>query len=173
MHSRRASGFSMVELVITIAIVAILVALAFPSFEGSMRSNRVTTATNEMIASLSLARMEALRNPGGAGICASSDGATCGDDWDAGWMVWIDVDGNGAPGGTNDRVLRFTQGKRRTVVTVDSPDDAILFDNRGRADAAREITIEPDECPSGQQLIREIGVALTGQARTTREACGA
>lgn len=176
MVQRRVSGFSIIELMITIAIVAILVALAFPSFEGSLRSNRVASTTNEMLASLSLARMEALRSPTGAEVCSSSDGTSCGGSWSDGWIVWVD-DGDGIPAGANDRVLRHVQGKARLLVSATSPGGAafasrIRFDNRGRADAhTRTIAIQPDTCPSGQELVREIEVSLTGQARTSKETC--
>lgn len=177
MLARRLSGFSLVELMVTLAIVAILVAIAFPSFEGSMRNNRVTTATNEMIASLSLARMEALRNPEGAVICASGDGSSCGSNWNDGWMVFIDVNGDGNPGGVNDRVLRFVQAKNRVVVASASAGgttfaNRIIYDHRGRVNGhTRTLSIQPDTCPSGQQLRRAIDVSLTGQARTTQVAC--
>ena len=173
-------GFSLVELMITIAIVAILVALAFPSFEDSLRNNRVTSTTNELIASLSLARMEALRNPGGAFICTSSDGATCsgsGGSWNDGWIVWIDANGDGNPGGANDRVLRYVEGKHRLDVSAASPGGAtfanrIRFDNRGRVDThTRQIEVQPDTCPTGRQLVSEINIALTGQARSSKKAC--
>lgn len=167
----------MVELMVVVAILAVVAAIAFPSFETSMRTNRIATATNEMIASLSLARMEALRNPGGAVICASGDGATCGSSWNDGWMVFIDVDGDGNPGGADDRVLRYVQGKNKIDVAGASLGGAtfanrIIFDNRGRVDEhTRTLTIRPDTCPTGQQLRRTIEVTRTGQSRTSRVAC--
>lgn len=177
MRARLTSGFSLVELIIAIAILAILLAIGLPSFQGSLRSNRVTSTTNELIASISLARSEALRNPGGAVLCTTEDGATCGGNWNNGWMVWVDVDGDGAPGGPNDRVLRYVQGKNQMNVTATSPGGAafassITFDNRGRADLfTRTITVQPDVCPAGVQLVREIDISLSGQARFEKETC--
>ena len=93
-------GFSLVELLVAIAIVAILVAAAFPSFEGSLRRNRLATTTNELIASVSLARSEAIRSTDGGGVCASADGLACGSDWNAGWLVWVDGGNNAANHGS-------------------------------------------------------------------------
>src|SRR5687767_9439407 len=107
MRRSRASGFSLIELMVTIAIVAILLALGLPSFEGSMRSNRVATTTNEMLASLALARSEAIRSSRESRICASADGSTCGAglDWNAGWIIAMDNDQNGS----FEQVVRYVQ----------------------------------------------------------------
>lgn len=177
MDSRRISGFSLIELMITIAVVAILLALAFPSFEGSMRSNRVASASNELMASFSLARTEGLRSPGGAVVCTSTNGSTCGGDWNDGWIVWIDANGDGAPGGANDRVLRHVQALNRMDISATSPGGAtaanrIVFDNRGRVDThTREIVLQPDSCPAGGPYRRELDIALTGQVKLTRGVC--
>lgn len=177
MRRYRTSGFSLIELLVTIAIVAILVALAFPSFQGSLRSNRVTSATNELIASISLARTEGMRNPRGAVICTSADGTSCGGTWNDGWIVWIDVNGNGNLDAPNDRILRYVRANNRLTFTATSPGGAafantIVFNNRGRADPhSRTLTLQPDDCPSGQQLHRQLELARTGQVRTTKGTC--
>src|SRR5690606_28438934 len=117
MYSERLqSGFTLIELMVAISIVAILLALGLPSFQASLRSNRVTTATNEMLASLSLARTEAIKGIGTAGVCPSSDGSTCGagTDWSGGWLVWR-TDATGA--GTVQTPVRYVQQKGSTAVT--------------------------------------------------------
>src|SRR5690606_7896913 len=96
MSRRNFAGFTLLELMVVIAIAAILLALALPSFTSTLRSNRVATSTNELLATLSLARSEAVRNTRGAGVCTSADGGACGGDWDSGWLVWGDSNGNGA-----------------------------------------------------------------------------
>jgi type IV fimbrial biogenesis protein FimT len=177
MRATRVSGFSLVELMITIAILAVLLAIGLPSFQGSLRSNRVTSTTNELMASISLARSEALRNPGGAVLCTTTDGATCGGNWNNGWMVWVDVNGDGNPGGADDRVLRYVQGKNQLVLAATSPGGAafanrIDFDHRGRAnDHPRTITVRPSTCPVGIELVREIGISVAGQSRFKRDTC--
>lgn len=180
MGRNQISGFSMIELMVTVAIVAILVAIAFPSFEGSMRSNRVATASNELLASLSLARSEAIRNPGGAAICTTTSGTACnGTSWDDGWMVWIDLNGDGLVTNANDRVVRYVQGHNRLAITADSAggvaaENLIRFDRRGRTiGTVRELVVEPDVCPSGVELRRVVNLTTTGQVRITREACPA
>ncbi len=166
----------MVELMITIAIVAILAAIAFPSFEGSLRSNRIATASNELNGGLALARSEALRNPGGAFICSSINGTACGGDWNDGWIVWADINGDGNLTAA-DRVLRYVQTNDRLTVTATAAAPAsateIRFDRRGRLrdGVARTITMRPASCPSGVELKRDFSVMPTGQVTILRSAC--
>ncbi|MEP6635054.1 MAG: GspH/FimT family pseudopilin [Luteimonas sp.] len=159
-------GFTLIELMVVIAIVAILLAFALPSFEGTMRSNRVGTATNELMASFSLARSEAVRSARGGSVCASADGSICGGTWNNGWIV---MDINGA-------VVRYVQGKQNLVVAVVGGASAttIAFDNRGRPDnngAPRRITLQSATCPSGDLLVRTVTLNNTGQMRIAKGAC--
>lgn len=171
----RCRGFTLIELLVTVAVMAILLAIGLPSFQGSMRSNRVATATNELMASLSLARSEAIRSPGGAAVCASTDGTACnGTSWNDGWIVWIDLDGNNSLG-TGERVLRYVEGIAKLdidVTTAETDENLILFDSRGRTvGAERDFELKPDTCPSGHELVRTLALSLTGQTKVERSSC--
>jgi type IV fimbrial biogenesis protein FimT len=186
MRRTRTSGFTLVELMVTIAIVAILLALGLPSFQGSIRSNRIATANNEFLATLALARTEAIRSTSSAGVCAAdADGAACVDagQWDDGWLVWTndDDDDDLDYEAGSDTLVRHVQAREGIVVTVDpsiAADDntRIFFDNRGRAmdtsyDAGREIEIKPESCPEGQELVRTMTLTAVGQVNTEKAAC--
>lgn len=164
----------MVELMVVVAIVAILAAIAFPSFEATMRSNRVSTTTNELLASFALARSEALRSPGGAQVCSSTDGATCTNTaWDQGWIVWIDFNGNQAVDG-DDRVVRYSQAKPGVAITTagGAANTSFRFDQRGfLTGGARALTLASATCPTGAPLVRTFTVLPTGGTSITREDC--
>lgn len=173
----RQRGFSLIELMVVVAITAILLTIGLPSFQGSLRSNRVATATNELMSSFALARSEAIRSPGGAAICSTEDGTTCGGEWNDGWMVWIDLDGDGSPDGADDRVLRHIETNSKLELTMDSEvagNEAITirFDRLGRRIGGdRTVTVEPDVCPDGHDLVRDLDLSATGQVRITRRNC--
>jgi type IV fimbrial biogenesis protein FimT len=97
------SGFTLLELVITIAIAGILMAMAIPSFNAMMRNNRLTTYANEMVTSLNLARSEAIKRGVNVSVRKLSAAGT-GTYWsNSGWNVFVDIDGDGtldAPGST-------------------------------------------------------------------------
>lgn len=171
MSLRLSKGFTLLELMVTVAVMAIMAALAFPSFQGTLRSNRMATTSNELIAALSLARSEAIKNTRGAGVCASSVGTSCdGASWAGGWMVFGDTNRNGSFD-TNEPVLRVAEGRPR-LQGVSGQELSIAFDGRGRnrANAARNITLRPDEC-GDQPLQRHLVISPTGQVRLTKEAC--
>lgn len=170
MPSDRQSGFTLIELMVTIAVLAVLLGLALPSFQGSLRSNRVATATNDMLASLALARSEAIRSTRGGGVCASNDGATCGGTWGDGWLVWADANGSGTLDG-GETVLRYSRGNPSLAAT--GPNGSpVAFDARGRRRAGGDqtLTLKPSEC-GGQPLQRTLTINATGQVRTAKGSC--
>jgi type IV fimbrial biogenesis protein FimT len=167
MPNRRISGFTLVELAVAMAVLAILVAVAFPNFLETLRSNRVATTSNELIASLSLARSEAVRGTRGAGLCSSSDGQACGGEWNDGWIVWQDVNGNGAFDAGTDRVVKVAQA--HPSLAISNGAEGIVFDPRGRPqDGAQAFNVKPQEYDSPS---RNVCMGATGQARVSHEDC--
>lgn len=72
---RAAAGFTLIELMITIAVAAILLMIAAPSFTSLINSNRLTSSANEMVGVLQSARMEAVRTSSTVSVCVDCDGA--------------------------------------------------------------------------------------------------
>ena len=99
------SGFTIIELMIVLAIAAILAALAAPSFTTIIQDNRLVTQVNELQAALGLARSEAIKTNNNVTTCRSSDGASCAGSWQNGWIVFIDNDAYGTVD-IDDTILR-------------------------------------------------------------------
>lgn len=79
---RGVRGFTLVELMVTVAVLAIVAAIAAPSFTQLVLRSRLTSTSNEVVAALQLARMEAIRKNGSVDVCPTTDGNTCsGANW--------------------------------------------------------------------------------------------
>lgn len=88
----RTSGFTLIELVVTLAVFGIIASIAAPSFANMIRDNRIITQTNNLVGSLQLARSEATRR-GVQVTLRSMSGVD--SNWDQGWHVFTDWDGDG------------------------------------------------------------------------------
>ncbi|MEQ2332682.1 Tfp pilus assembly protein FimT/FimU [Xanthomonas euvesicatoria] len=167
----RSRGFTLIELMVTVAVLAIVASIGYPSFQGVLRSNRAAAANNELMALLNLSRTEAIRNGQGGGVCGSSNGTSCDGSWSGGVMVWSDSNGNGTFD-AGEAVLRYSTGNPRLVVQGPTTGTVIAFDARGRRRAAadQKVTLQPDQC-GGQPLRRSLTVNASGQIRSKKEAC--
>lgn len=120
-------GFTLLELMMVIAIAAVLLTIGVPNLQTLLLNNRITSQLNSFSSSLALARSEAVKLNQRVVLCPSTDGASCasGTDWDAGWIVFVDrggtdfdVDDDGA-GNPLDDPCSITAGD-------DSADDCVL-----------------------------------------------
>lgn len=86
-------GFTLPELLVSVAIAAILLAAALPSMKDVIVKDRSASQINELLASLQLARSEAIKRMAPVTVCASSDGSTCdaAQTWEAGWIVFVEA----------------------------------------------------------------------------------
>lgn len=85
-----ARGFTLIELMVTLAIVAILAMIALPSFRDTLRRSHVSAASNALLASFNYARAEAITRGQLVTLCASASATSCssGTAWQGGWMVY-------------------------------------------------------------------------------------
>ncbi|MDY0057436.1 MAG: GspH/FimT family pseudopilin [Methyloversatilis sp.] len=91
-------GFTLIELMIVVTLLAIISAIALPAFQGFIASNRLTSEANELLAGLNLARSEAVRTQRRVVLCrASATGCVTtadGAPWQR-WVVFVDNDADG------------------------------------------------------------------------------
>jgi type IV fimbrial biogenesis protein FimT len=86
----RSAGFTMIELMMTIAIATIVMTLAIPSFRYVTNANRIAGEINGLLGDMQFARAEAIKEGQGVTVCVSTDHTTCAandTDWEHGWIV--------------------------------------------------------------------------------------
>lgn len=110
------AGFTLLELMITVTILAIVAALAAPPFVTMFRTHRAKSVANELLAALNLARSEAARRGQAVSVCKSRDGSSCGGSgtqWDNGWMVFVNenaaTEGSPAVRDSGELILQVRQ----------------------------------------------------------------
>lgn len=102
-------GFTLIELMLVLAISAILVALAAPSFNDTIEKSRVEAVQNDLMRDIAFARQQALSRNSLVSICRSADGASCAGagDWNQGWIVVVEsVDGTAGTVEAGEEILR-------------------------------------------------------------------
>lgn len=175
MSRRRRAGFTLIELLVTVAVAAVLLALALPSFTAALRSNRVSSATNLTLASLNLARAEALRSKTSARVCpapSSGVGKACGSDWSKGLLIWTDE--NNDKTRQDAEVKRIVDTPRDIQISMDPASTSeIVFDDRGRTlnRTSYTVIVKPSVCKSDEQTRRSISVSGVGRVQVKRENC--
>ncbi|MBL4712788.1 MAG: GspH/FimT family pseudopilin [Gammaproteobacteria bacterium] len=139
-------GFTLIELIVTMAIVGILLVVGLPSLKTMVQGNQLVASSNDLLAALTVARSEAIKNNASVSICESSDGTSCASTgkWQNGWIVFIDANrdrlGTGAPcvALNTDCLLRVHEGINDPLLSIEgifsgdsSAITAVTFTSRG------------------------------------------
>lgn len=168
MKKHEMHGFTLIELVIVLAVMAVLVAWGFPSLEESMKNNRMISQNNEMIALLQYAKSEAIRRNTDVEVHIDSAGT--------GWSGHIQDPGHADPvDGCEVGQLRCASNSK---VSLSYDDDAsvITFNNRGyirglgEAWAPEALFMQHQGC-AGKNQRRRIDITPTGQISSCNLAC--
>jgi len=123
----RSYGFTLVEMLVVIAIAAVLAAVGIPNFQDFIRSNSLSTQTNELIASLALTRNEAVRQNRQVVFCRSDAPTattpacttTSTGNW-GGWIVFSDANSNGVYDNGTDTLIRVGQLNNSSIKIISS-----------------------------------------------------
>lgn len=106
----RVRGFTLTELAAVVAIAALLVGIGAPAMTAIIKSIQLSSASNDLLASLFAARSEAIKRNGRVVICTSADGISCAlaGGWEQGWLVFHDSNNDGMHG-SGEAVIQRVQ----------------------------------------------------------------
>lgn len=177
-YSRKIVGFTLIELIVTLTIAGILIALAAPAMQTFIQDQRLTNQANEFIADLNIARSEAIKRGDSDStivICkqggtASSPSCSTSAAWSAGRIVFVDADNDGVID-SSETVLRITETLTgsNTLNSIGTTTNSFTFSNTGLTTLATGTEIAMRFCDSrGSTKGVTVYVNFTGRARIDR-----
>lgn len=181
-------GFTIIELMVTISVAAILAAVAIPSMQGLIARNQITSANNELLSAIMYARSEAVLRGVPVRVCNSStttasstESVVCStdDSWASGWIVFVDADSDDSrtTTGTSEPVLRVFTNTSNTITITPASGNArgVVYDRTGRAagvPASGSHTTTGNTfttCSTKLAEGRVLSVSLSGRASTAKK----
>jgi type IV fimbrial biogenesis protein FimT len=189
-HSRSAlgeKGFTLIELIIAITIAGILAALALPSFQRTIRSNRGVTDANSMLSLTTLARSTAIERDGYTVLCINTSSTTpacsttAGATWDQGILLFIDANNNGTYESATDTLIRnevpFSSSSTITYSTASSSTalTALSFNGQGQlntANGAGHFDVKPANTTTGERYVVVKQIGRVAVCTPTDTSCG-
>lgn len=179
-------GFSLIELMVTLAVLGVALGVALPNFMQQLRNNSSATVGLEFQSALNFARAEAVKRSTRVSICPSDDGETCltASDWAKGWMVYTDdVDTDGTAATTVETPVRYWSDLDTNLVMTAKKGSSgnlayLRFNSSGmlaRANGAdtdeRSFEINITNCSGDAK--RKIVVGVSGMLNVTKLDCPA
>jgi type IV fimbrial biogenesis protein FimT len=159
----RENGFTLIELMITLAVLAITLTIAVPGFRDFIMRNQMATNANEFVASIHLARSAAIKQQRNGYITSNA-----GTNWTNGWTVWVDNDGDNAQDA--NEVIRVTQALEGDTTLSSNGKTQFQYRPTGLVDGADTLTIcdtrtgeqgrQIDISPAGRVNIQAFGGCL-------------
>ena len=165
---KHSKGFTLIELMLTLAVVAILLTMAVPSYRTFVQGNRVASQANTLLTALAYTRSEAVKRATVISICRSSDQNSCGGSWADGWIVFSDVDQDGALDAGTDTLLQAGDGLSGGS-TLTAGTGFVRYAASGAAMDTTQFTLTPADCRGDMQ--RRIEVTGSGQATIQTVSC--
>lgn len=164
---RGVNGFTLIEMMVTIAVAAILVSIAVPSFRNLIVSNRLNTVATEMVDAISFARSESIKRNSPAVFCrvASSTSTVCATG--SSWSHWVILSGA-------DLIRRGEVNNYNATIRVasDLTDDRVVFGGDGLARTGgsiiNESTISVCSTSGSGESIRNITFGAASRVSTNR-----
>ena len=157
-------GFTVIEMMITLAIIGILVAAAGPGYQDFVANSRMNAQSSEFLTGMQYARSEAIKRNATVSICKSSNGSSCAASgtWSQGWIIFVDGGTTGTVDG-GDIILRAHEALSGgvTMVGTTAVASVISYQSNGMAAQAGQL----DMCNSRQNIAGRDIIVTTGTGK--------
>ncbi|MGR8918548.1 MAG: GspH/FimT family pseudopilin [Gammaproteobacteria bacterium] len=164
MNTKKQNGFTIIELMVAIAVAMIVLGMGVPSFAALIRNNDAVAEINDLAAAISLARSEAV----GRGVEVTVVPAS-GSDWTSGWLVGIDSDGDDTFPEAGEPVLRTYPAV--SAIAFTAAPARLEYRPTGEVTALASFTMLPDVCDDNMNRQRTLSIAPAGYVDLTSQAC--
>jgi type IV fimbrial biogenesis protein FimT len=172
-------GFTLVELMVTVLVVAVVVGIAIPGFNSMIINSRSVAIANEFADALSYARTQAVSRPARISVCASNNGTSCAGDWTDGYIVFIDLAATDtAVDPIVGEVLKYSQRPKGNIeLTVGYGDEAATsffrYTSTGTLARLNNEALKINSKITGCKgdYAREISITLAGQTIVQPKDC--
>jgi len=171
MNRQRHTGFTIVEIMVTLGVAAILASLAAPSILSFVRNSRLTNGVNDLLHSLQVARTEAIkRQQGNVVVCGSTDplpdNARCTYNTFKGWFVFADTNGNWQHDAGEAMIERHPTLDATVTVNADANAAIVSYGPTGFANPTDPIVVK---VPTATVVMCDArGVTAVGNGSTAR-----
>ena len=165
--TRKDAGLTLIELLITLALAAILLTLGVPAFSGTLERTRVATTMHQVSADLAMARSTAIMRRSQIVVCPRTPDNHCrsDNDWSHGWMVFTDDDGNRQPD-EDGHIVRVTDPPAHRSLAIDSTRRFLRYQRDGRSAHSNQTV----RVCSGEHLAGTVVLNNLGRVRSARPA---
>lgn len=170
----RSQGFTLIELMMAIALGVIIISMAAPSFSTAIKNNKVIAETNELIADINFARSEAVKRSTRVVLCRSAsptnNAPVCGgsnSNWSSGWLVFADTDADDVYNSATDILIRIGNATANgvTIKTNNTADQQLIYNADGTTNASGNTAVFAVCDDRGTDHGRQIQVSATGRPR--------
>ncbi len=163
-------GFTLVELLVVLSIVAIVAMVAVPSFTNVIEKNRVEALQKDLARDIAFARQAAMSRNGLVSICKSANGTGCttAGDWNQGWIVFVDTAGGTAGTVDGGEEILKVHAAANSNDDMEGTVDFLQFSATGTLRLPAAGTPVFEICAPGNAYVRGLLVLRSGRGLTSR-----